>query len=285
VTAETPSGQSCTSTTRPYIIIILQSFGIIILLQSISIIMSSPRTRTTSQKKKQDGLPQTVEELVKCLDLIPDPEGGYFRETFRSGTVPMTTRGCTNPAAPARDLVVHPAEDPHHHPSVVARNCLTSIYWVPTNDSPRLLLGRNRSDHVHYYQGGAPFEYLVYYCPPANDDGTLTRTILGPDIAHGHVLQLAVAGGSYKCGRILLDDEDAGGGSTSSRRPLPYSIIAEAVAPGFDVQDFEWVTTAQLITTGRADVVAAMTEYIHPQQTVVVADKATHFDQYYDTEK
>jgi uncharacterized protein len=182
-----------------------------------------------------DGLPPTVEELVKWLDLIPHPEGGYFRETFRSGTIPMSTRGCTNPTAPARDLVVHPGEDADH--AGVVRNCLTSIYWVPTIDSPRLLLSSNRSDHVHYYQGGAPFEYLVYRPAAGDGGGTLTRTILGPDITNGHVLQLAVTGGSYKCGRILLwddeeeDEEDAsGGGSTSSRRhrrppPLSTTVV------------------------------------------------------------
>ncbi len=37
------------------------------------------------------------------------------------------------------------------------RNALTSIYWVPTKKSPKLLLASNHSDHVHYYQGGSKF--------------------------------------------------------------------------------------------------------------------------------
>jgi predicted cupin superfamily sugar epimerase len=72
------------------------------------------------------------------------------------------------------------------------------------------------------------------------------------------------------------------------RCPPPlYSIIAEAVAPGFDVQDFEWVTFAQLVaTTGcRADVVTALSEYLRPDTVGVGVDKATHFDRYYDYEK
>ena len=35
------------------------------------------------------------------------------------------------------------------------RNALTSIYWVPTIKSPKLLLAVNHSDHVHYYHGGS----------------------------------------------------------------------------------------------------------------------------------
>lgn len=207
------------------------------------------------------GLPKSLEELVECLGLIPHPEGGYFKETFRSGSVPMSTRGMTNTKAPSRDIV-------QREESI--RNCLTSIYWVPTKDSPCLLLSTNQSDHVHYYQGGAPFEYILY-----DMSGTLTRTILGPDILNGHVLQMAVPGGGwFKCGRLL----------TSESHP-PYSIIAEAVGPGFDVQDFTWVTTAELEATGREDVIAAMKEYVHPEVEKVHAATAEHFDTYYDAEK
>lgn len=208
-------------------------------------------------------LPESVEELVECLGLIPHPEGGYFKETFRSGSIPMSTRGCTDTAAPSRDLV--PVERQGG-----VRNCLTSIFWVPTKDSPKLLLSVNRSDHVHYYHGGAPFEYIIYDTASA----ALTRTILGPDIRNGHVLQLAVPGGCYKCGQLLLSDMH-----------LPYAIIAEAVGPGFDVDDFSWVTTAELQATGQEDVIATMKGYAHPEERKVQTSTAEHFDTFYDAEK
>jgi len=43
------------------------------------------------------------------------------------------------------------------------RNGLTSIFWIPTVKSPKLNLSLNKSDHVHYYQGGKPFEYIMYH--------------------------------------------------------------------------------------------------------------------------
>jgi hypothetical protein len=42
------------------------------------------------------------------------------------------------------------------------RNALTSIYWVPTDKSPKLLLAVNRSDHVHYYHGGSEFKSSMH---------------------------------------------------------------------------------------------------------------------------
>ncbi len=30
---------------------------------------------------------KTIDSIIKRLDLLPHPEGGYYRETFRSETV------------------------------------------------------------------------------------------------------------------------------------------------------------------------------------------------------
>jgi uncharacterized protein len=264
----------------------------------------APDNNTRKKKQQRGGLPETVEELVQCLGLIPHPEGGYFRETFRSGSIPMTTRGCTDLAVPARDVVLVQRKEEegavvvdgnadNNDDNVVRRNCLTSIFWVPTVDSPKLLLGLNRSDHVHYYQGGAPFEYFVFRPSKENGDsgGRWTRTILGPDLRRGHVLQLPVEGGCFKCGRLLSssssdpqqeqegDDND----DKDNNDYPPYSIIAEAVAPGFDVHDFHWVTAAQLAAAtggGRDDDVVAMSlqEYLKEESCGVFED----FDPIYD---
>lgn len=54
-------------------------------------------------KEKNTFLPSKVSDLVDALGLIPHPEGGYFLEMHRSGSVPMSSRGQTNlnPASPA----------------------------------------------------------------------------------------------------------------------------------------------------------------------------------------
>ena len=116
----------------------------------------------------------------------------------------------------------------------VRRNCLTSIYWVPTNESPILKLARNVSDHVHYYQGGKPFEYTIYDPSTKN----VSKYVLGPDITNGQLLQVPVPGGLWKCGRLLTDELPS--------IEADYCIIAEAVGPGFDVNDFHFLNSKDL---------------------------------------
>ena len=124
-------------------------------------------------------LPINVTDLVEQLQLIPHPEGGFFRETHRSGSVPMTSRGLTDNTTATYDAsrsMVHVAAVPvttnmyamtncddqksdsndergnmkytTAPSSHTVRNALTSIYWVPTVKSPMLILGSNLSDHV-----------------------------------------------------------------------------------------------------------------------------------------
>jgi len=175
----------------------------------------------------------------------------------------MSSRGLTNQAAPDRDLVSTVSQ-----PSSV-RNCLTSIFWVPHVDSQKLLLSSCTSDHVHYYQGGLPFEYMLYH--PSNQK--FETIILGPDIQNGHVLQMPVPGGTWKCGRLLIDEAET---------TPPYSIIAEAVAPGFDVQDFQWLSP--LSDQGdkiKEEVTAKLLPFVHPSK-VAFTDTGGEFDKYYD---
>jgi Cupin superfamily (DUF985) len=82
-------------------------------------------------------LPNTAAELVELLGLIPHPEGGYFLETFRSGSVPMTSRGQTDLAVSNADCLVTTTGRNEARPDQSPlRNALTSIYWLPTVDSP-----------------------------------------------------------------------------------------------------------------------------------------------------
>lgn len=113
------------------------------------------------------------------------------------------------------------------------RNALTSIYWVPTHASPNLLFAKNESDHIHYYQGGCAFKYFLFN--PKN--GEMKTETLGPDLHKGQKMQIAVPGEIWKCGK-LLKDEDCNG--------YEYTLIGEAVAPGFDFHDFAWITENEL---------------------------------------
>jgi uncharacterized protein len=221
-------------------------------------------------------LPDTAAELVELLGLIPHPEGGYFLETFRSGSVPMTSRGQTDLAVSNTDCLVtvtgRNEARPDHSP---LRNALTSIYWLPTADSPTQPLIANLSDHVHYYQGGQPFQYHLYDPRTA----ILRTVILGPDICHGHVLQLPVVAGEWKCGRLLLPSTTTSTSSASAIAVPDYCIVSEAVGPGFDFYDFHFVSQNELeASQASAEVMALLQPFLH----TVIGDKNVEFDRHYD---
>jgi predicted cupin superfamily sugar epimerase len=181
-------------------------------------------------------LPAKVNELINALDLIPHPEGGFFVETFRSGSTPMSTMGqtgldCENSDA---NLVVANGRGENRPDGDDRRNALTSIYWVPTIKSPILLLTCNHSAHVHYYHGGKPFKYSLF--DPMT--GEFTQVTLGPELHKGQKPQVCVKGGLWKCG--IID------GDSDGQCDYEYCLIGEAVAPGFDIHDFNWVTEDQL---------------------------------------
>ena len=147
-------------------------------------------------------------------------------ETWRSGSEPMSTMGQTglDCQSPQTNLVVAQGRDQNRPDSDPRRNCLTSIYWVPTTSSSTLLLASNLSDHVHYYQGGKPFQYILF--DPENQ--ILEKVILGPELHKGHLLQVPVKGGMWKCGHMLHDNEE----EEQNNYKEDYTIIGEAVAPG-----------------------------------------------------
>ena len=177
-------------------------------------------------------LPKKIEDLIPLLGLVPHPEGGFFAETFRSGCAPMTTLGQTGFGCEdeQRDLVITRGRESNREDGDARRNAMTSIFWAPSLRYPKVLLATNCSDHVHYYHGGRPFRYFLYD-PVARE---YSEHVLGPELHRGHKLQLAVRGGVWKCGTMVVDD-----GEDDDH---DYSLIGEGVGPGWDAADFEFVT-------------------------------------------
>lgn len=91
-----------------------------------------------------------AEELIRLLALEPHPEGGYYRETWRS-TVRVTT-----------------GQGP-------SRSALTTIYFLLAAGSFSAW-HRVRSDEVWHWYEGEPLELL--FAPP--DLGIVQQRILGP---------------------------------------------------------------------------------------------------------
>jgi len=138
-------------------------------------------------------------EIIELLDLRPHPEGGFFRETYRSGeTIPAD-------ALPAR--------------YAAARNLSTAIYYLLTPDSVSML-HRVKSDELFHFYLGDPVTMLQLH-----PDGRSETITLGQKIAGGQRLQVVVPAGVWQ-GSFLND-----GGK--------LALMGCTVAPGFDFDDFE----------------------------------------------
>ncbi len=135
--------------------------------------------------------------LIEKLSLTPHVEGGYFSRTYTSA---LATR-------------VPYASRP--------RRLLSSIFYLLTDDSPIGYLHRNRSDIVHYFQGGSPLTYWIL-----RPEGELEKTILGADLDQ-HQLQLIVPGGCWKATELEAGE---------------FGLVSEAVSPGFEFEDMQLAT-------------------------------------------
>jgi hypothetical protein len=141
----------------------------------------------------------SAEDVIKKFDLQKHPEGGYFKESYRSSET------ISREALPSRYKG--------------ARSFSTSIYFLlPLGTVSRL--HRLASDEVwHFYLGG-PLELLQ-----VSPEGQTEKAILGQDMAAGQELQHVVPAGYWFGARPAE-------GSA-------YSFVGCTVAPGFDFADLE----------------------------------------------
>lgn len=117
-----------------------------------------------------------INDLIELHSLKPHPEGGYFRETYRSAG-----------EIPTEHLPEHGG----------ARNHSTAIYFL-LPEGTKSVLHRIKSDEVwHFYLGG-PLT-LIQIAP----DGTVEEVVLGQDVQAGQKVQHVVPAGywfgAYPC--------------------------------------------------------------------------------------
>lgn len=149
---------------------------------------------------------RTIQYWVDHLRLRPHPEGGYFRETFRSGEV------YEQDALPCR----------YDAP----RNYYTAIYFLITANSFSAF-HRLKSDEIWHFYDGDSLELIRI-----DETGKLVEQVLGNDPEQGENLQIRMSRGQWFAARVKTDDE--------------FSLVGCTVAPGFEFADFELADTAKL---------------------------------------
>lgn len=115
----------------------------------------------------------TAQDIIHHLHLTPHPEGGYYRETYRSAQTIETAEGYT-------------------------RNVSTAIYYLLEN-ADKSRFHRIRSDELWFFHQGQALEIILL------TDGQPTSIILGPDFANGEFPQAIIPANTWFAAHLKHD--------------------------------------------------------------------------------
>lgn len=150
--------------------------------------------------------PEAV-RLIDALGLEPHPEGGFYRETWRS---PLTAELAGGPGEPRG-----------------RRSFGTAIYYL-LSDRDVSRLHRLKTDEIFHLYAGGPL--VIHMLAEGRGYEGLS---LGSATDAGPNFQATVPGGCW-FGASLADDDS-------------FALVGCTLAPGFDFADFEMGGRAELL--------------------------------------
>jgi predicted cupin superfamily sugar epimerase len=150
---------------------------------------------------------ETLENIIELLKLKPHPEGGFYRETYRS-------EGIIND----RCLGVEYSG---------SRNHSTCIYYLLNNDAFSSFHKIVQDEIWHYYDGSPVALQMI------TPLGYHIEVIIGRDFSKGQVPQYVIPGGTWFGAKPV--------------EPNSYSLFGCTVAPGFTFADFKQGDREELI--------------------------------------
>jgi predicted cupin superfamily sugar epimerase len=149
-----------------------------------------------------------VEKIVSQLQLSPHPEGGFFKEIYRS------------------DLILNKSELSAEYRS--DRNFSTSIYFLLTSSSFSAFHKIHQDEIWHFYKGDPIHLYLI------SPEGEHSLIEIGINLEAGQHPQFVVPGGYWFAAETI---------GTNG-----YSLVGCTVAPGFNFDDFTLPSRRELIS-------------------------------------
>ena len=155
----------------------------------------------------QKSTKNSAQYWIEKLQLEPHPEGGYFRQTYRS------------------DMLIAREALPVGFGG--ARVASTAIYFL-LEGKDYSAFHRLSSDEVWHFYAGAPL--IVHVISP---QGVYSSILLGRELEAGQVLQAVVPAGCWFASHVA----DWTG----------WALVGCTVAPGFDFEDFEMGMKAELV--------------------------------------
>ena len=140
-----------------------------------------------------------IQKIAKKLQLLPHPEGGFYRENYRCEMeIPQSVLGTEFSGS---------------------RNVSTCIYFMLTSDSFSAFHRIKQDEIWHFYGGSALLLYMI------SPQGKLSKVKIVSDLLNDEFLQFVVPAGYWFAAEVCEQDS--------------YSLVGCTVAPGFDFADFE----------------------------------------------
>ncbi|MBO6534628.1 MAG: cupin domain-containing protein [Balneolaceae bacterium] len=150
---------------------------------------------------------ERIEFIVNHLELRPHPEGGFYKESYRSeGSISAEELGKTFNGA---------------------RNYATGIYFLLTAGNFSAFHRIKQDEMWHFYEGDPLRVHMI------DASGNYSYQDIGLDFAQNQRPQIVVPAG------VWFASEVVDGGN--------YSLVGCTVSPGFDFEDFELAKRERLV--------------------------------------
>lgn len=149
----------------------------------------------------------TAQQLIKQYAMLPHPEGGWYKETYRSG------ESIAAPALPER--------------FGGRRYFSTAIYFLLEQGNFSAFHKIKSDECWHFYAGQTLHVYVLRH------NGELETIKLGSDILNGETFQYVVPANCWFASLPAPGSE--------------FCFVGCTVAPGFDFADFEMAKPGELI--------------------------------------
>lgn len=149
----------------------------------------------------------SIDEIVTHYQMLPHPEGGFYKETYRSAERIQ------------KDGLPNRFEGDRYFG--------TAIYFL-LGQGNFSAFHRIKSDEIWHFYAGQALEIFVL-----QDNGELKIIQLGNQIQAGQTFQATVPAGAWFASRPASNTS--------------YSLVGCTVAPGFDFADFELAKAEELV--------------------------------------
>lgn len=149
----------------------------------------------------------SLNEIIKTLELKPHPEGGYFKETYRS-----------------TGEIKKDSLDPSFNGK---RNYSTCIYFLLTSNKFSAFHRIKQDEIWHFYDGSAIRLHVI------SKTGNYEEYIIGRDFSNNEAPQLIIPGGCWFAAEVINKGD--------------YALVGCTVSPGFSFEDFELKPRKELI--------------------------------------